>query len=150
MSIGLTPPLASAPREALQGCSDIKAEAMRERRDWDETETGLSRQSQSETGWKNTSLGAYITQARFTVGPTWSLSLGREIYAVVCWFHSSGLQLLAACRAFIVAGLKVWNVLPEGTSAQSLTIFFVNVKNLAFHTAIYADIIWTVIPLTTY
>jgi len=42
---------------------------------------------------------------------------------------SAGLQLLAACRAFTVAGPKVWNVLPEGTSA------------FAFHTVIYADII---------
>ena len=51
-----------------------------------------------------------------------------DLYAVVWWFHSSGLQLLAVCRAFTVAGPKVWNVLPDRTSAQSLTIFCQRLK----------------------
>jgi len=45
---------------------------------------------------------------------------------------SAGLQLVAACRAFTVAGPKVWNVLPEGTSAQSLTILCQRLKTWLF------------------
>jgi len=57
------------------------------------------------------------------LGASPALSLGRRIYAVVCWFHPAGIQLFADCRAFTVAGPKDWYALPEGTSAQSLTIF---------------------------
>ena len=136
LSIGLTPPLASAPRVALRGpvtrlkrCANVETET-RQRQDF--RDRAKARQTEKHH---------YITQARFTVGPTWSLSLGRRIYAVVCWFHSSGLQLLAACVAFTVAGPKVWNVLPEGTSAQSLKIFWSTSKNLAFQIVIHADTI---------
>ena len=106
----------------LKRCANVETET-RQRQDF--RDRAKARQAEKHH---------YITQARFTVGPTWSLSLGRRIYAVVCWFHSSGLQQLAAYGAFsfTVACSKVWNMLPEGTSAQSLTIFCQRLKSWFF------------------
>ena len=78
-----------------QGWSDARTSRV-------ETETRQRQDFRDRAKARQAEKHHYITQACFTVGPTWSLSLGRRIYAVVCWFHSSGLQLLAACRAFTV------------------------------------------------
>ena len=99
---------------------------MSERRDWDETR--LSRQSQGETGWKTSLHHTSSLHGRVYLEP-----LAREAdlcgHLLVPLVRSS---TVGSLQAFTVAGPKVRNVLPEGTSAKSLTIFCQRLKTWLF------------------